>query len=188
MKNVSTRLLLSCAALGVAGGILFIVNAYIGGSVLAVAPVLYGLTLGVYFMPGAIAQFLFRRGGVAVLVAALSGLVAAAFQPLGLWAALIAVAIGLVQEIPFAIARYRVWPVWLFLLGAVISGVILAAGMYRLVGTHSLDTVGAIILLAGSVASPVIFTIVALALGRALAATGVARGIARPADSAPPRR
>ncbi|TAJ49126.1 MAG: acyl esterase [Herbiconiux sp.] len=188
MKNVSTRLLLSCAALGVAGGILFIVNAYIGGSVLAVAPVFYGLTLGVYFVPGAIAQYLFRRGGVAVLVAAISGLVAAAFQPLGFWAALIAVGIGLVQEIPFAIGRYRHFPVWLFLVGAVISGVILAAGMYRLIGTHALDALGGIILLVGSVASPVIFTIVALALARALAATGVARGIARPAGTAAPRR
>jgi hypothetical protein len=55
MKNTSTRLLLSCAALGVAGGILFVVNAYIGGTVNAVAPMLYGLTLGVYFLPGAIA-------------------------------------------------------------------------------------------------------------------------------------
>ncbi len=188
MKNVSTRLLLSCAALGVAGGILFIINAYLGGSILAVAPVLYGLTLGVYFMPGAIAQFLFRRGGVAVLVAALSGLVAAAFQPLGFWAALIAVGIGLVQEIPFAIGRYRHWPVWLFLVGAVISGVILAVGMYRLIGSNDLDAAGSVILLAGSVASPVIFTVIALALARALAATGVARGIAAPTAPAASRR
>lgn len=179
MKNVSTRLLLSCAAIGVAGGLLFIVNSYLGGTVNAVLPVLYGLTLGVYFMPGAIAQRLFRRGGVALLVAAISGLVSAAFQPLGFGAALIAVGIGLVQELPFLVVRYRRWPTWLFVAGSVLSGVVLAIGMYRLVGAHALDAVGAGILIAGSVLSPVIFTLLALALGRALEATGVTRGLDR---------
>ena len=179
MRNTSTRLLLSCAAIGVVGGILFIVGAYVGGTVNAVIPVLYGLTLGVYFVPGALAQFLFRRGGVALLVAVLSGLVAAAFQPLGIGAALIAVGIGLLQELPFVVFRYRRWPVWLFLAGAVLSGVVLAVGMYRLVGSRDLDATGAVILVVSSVLSPVVFTVLAMLLGRALAATGVARGIAR---------
>ena len=182
MKNTSTRLLLSCAAIGVAGGILFVVNSYVGGTVNAVVPMLYGLTLGVYFVPGAIAQFLFRRGGVALLVAVISGLVSAAFQPLGFGAALIAVGIGAVQELPFLIARYRYWPVWLFVVGAAFSGIVLAFGMYRLVGSRDLDVVGAVVLVAGSVLSPIVFTFVALALARALAATGVARGLARPVD------
>ncbi len=177
MKNTSTRLLLSCAAIGVAGGILFIVNAYIGGTVNAVIPMLYGLTLGVYFVPGALAQFLFRRGGVALLVAVLSGLVSAAFQPLGFGAALIALGIGAVQELPFLIGRYRHWPLWLFFAGAVFSGVILAIGMYRLVGSRDLDAAGAVVLVAGSVLSPVIFTALAIVLGRALEATGVTRGL-----------
>ncbi|GAA2235911.1 ECF transporter S component [Herbiconiux moechotypicola] len=179
MKNTSTRLLLSCAAIGVAGGLLFIVNSYVGGTVNAVVPMLYGLTLGVYFVPGVIAQALFRRGGVALLVAVLSGLVSAAFQPLGFGAALIAAAIGAVQEIPFLIARYRVWRTWLFLVGAAVSGVILAFGMYRLVGSHDLDVMGAVILLAGSFVSPIVFTLLGLALARALAAAGVGRGLAR---------
>ncbi|MDO9395344.1 MAG: ECF transporter S component [Herbiconiux sp.] len=178
MKNVSTRLLLSCAAIGVAGGLLFIVNAYLGGTVNAVLPVLYGVTLGVYFVPGAMAQALFRRGGVALLVAVLAGLVSAAFQPLGFGAALIAVGIGLVQELPFAVLRYRRWPVWLFVVGAAVSGVVLAVGMYRLVGARDLDAAGTAVLLAGSFASPVLFTLLALALARALAATGVTRGLA----------
>jgi energy-coupling factor transport system substrate-specific component len=188
MKNTSTRLLLSCAAIGVAGGILFIVNAYIGGTVNAVVPMLYGLTLGVYFVPGAIAQFLFRRGGVALLVAVISGLVSAAFQPLGFGAALIAIGIGLVQELPFLVTRYRYWPIWLFVVGAAFSGVVLAFGMYRLVGARDLDSLGAAVLVTGSVVSPIVFTLIALALGRALAATGVARGIGGPVDSRPGKR
>ena len=187
MKNTSTRLLLSCAAIGVAGGLLFIVNSYIGGTVNAVIPVLYGLTLGVYFVPGAIAQALYRRGGVALLVGVLSGLVSAAFQPLGFLAALIALGIGAVQELPFLVTRYRIWPVWLFVAGGALSGLILAVGMYRLVGAHDLDGVGTAILLVGSFVSPMVFTLLALALARALAATGVARGVARPDRRARPR-
>jgi energy-coupling factor transport system substrate-specific component len=179
MKNTSTRLLLSCAAIGVAGGLLFIVNSYIGGTVNAVVPVLYGFTLGVYFVPGAIAQALFRRGGVALLVAVISGLVSAAFQPLGFGAALIAVGIGALQELPFLVTRYRVWRAWLFVAGAAVSGVVLAVGMYRLVGAHDLDALGAVLLLAGSFVSPIAFTLLGLALARALAATGVTRGLTR---------
>jgi energy-coupling factor transport system permease protein len=145
----------------------------------AVIPVLYGLTLGVYFVPGALAQALFRRGGVALLVAVISGLVSAAFQPLGFGATVIALGIGLVQELPFVVFRYRRWGLWLFVVGSVFAGLILAAGMYRLVGSHDLDAVGTVILLGGSVVSPVVFTLLAIALARALAATGVARGIAR---------
>lgn len=183
MKNTSTRLLLSCAAIGVAGGLLFIVNSYVGGTILAVAPMLYGLTLGVYFVPGALAQRLFRRGGVALLVAVFAALVSAAFQPLGLLTVLIAAGIGLVQELPFFVLRYRFWPTWLFIAGALLSGLIVAFGMYRLVGSHELDAAGAAVLVAGSVLSPVVFTLLGLALARALAATGVARGVARPADT-----
>lgn len=178
MRNTSTRLLLSCAAIGVVGGIVFIVNSYLGGTLNAVAPMLYGLTLGVYFVPGALAQRLFRRGGVALLVAVLSGLVAAAFNPLGFGAALISVGIGALQELPFLVTRYRRWGVGLFLVGALVSGAVLAAGMYRLVGARELDPVGALVLVAGSLLSPVVFTLLALALARPLAATGVTRGLA----------
>jgi energy-coupling factor transport system substrate-specific component len=178
MKNVSTRLLLSCAAIGVAGGILFIANAYIGNVVIGVFPMLYGLTLGVYFLPGVIGQRLFRRAGVGLLIATLSGLVSAAFQPLGFVAVPIAVGIGLASELPFAVFRYRRWSTAQFLVGSLLIGVVLAVGMYRLVGSEDLDPVGAAVLVAGSVVSPVVFTVLGLAFGRALEATGVARGLA----------
>ncbi|MFB2585446.1 ECF transporter S component [Herbiconiux liukaitaii] len=180
MKSTSTRLLLSCAAIGVAGGMLFIANAYIGNVVIAVLPMLYGLTLGVYFLPGVIAQRLFRRAGVGLLVATLSGLVSAAFQPLGFVAVPIAVGIGLASEVPFLVFRYRRWSTAQFLVGSVLIGVVLAFGMYRLVGSEDLDAAGAALLVIGSVVSPVIATVVGLALGRALEATGVARGLDRP--------
>lgn len=178
MKNVSTRLLLSCAAIGVAGGLLFVAGSYLGGTVLALAPMLYGLTLGLYFVPSAIAQAVFRRGGVALLVAVLAALVSAAFQPLGILTVLIAAGIGAVQELPFLVLRYRRWPRWLFFGGAAFSGLVLAAGMYRLIGSHDLDTVGAVVLLVSTFASPIVFTALALAVARALADTGVTRGLA----------
>lgn len=177
MKNVSTRLLLSCAAIGVAGGILFAVNAWIGGTVNAVAPILYGLTVGVYFVPGAVAQYLFHRGGVAIIATVVAGLVAAPFQPIGLWAALISVGIGLFQELPFLVTRYRRWNTWLFYAGAVFAGIVMAIGMYRVVAKGALDVAGSITLMGSYFIAPIVFTALAVLLGAALWRTGVARGL-----------
>jgi energy-coupling factor transport system substrate-specific component len=177
MKNVSTRLLLSCAAIGVAGGILFAVNAWIGGTVNAVAPIFYGLTVGVYFVPGAVAQYLFHRGGVAIIATVVAGLVAAPFQPIGLWAALISVGIGLFQELPFLVTKYRRWNTWLFFAGAVFAGIVMAIGMYRVVAKGALDVAGSITLMGSYFIAPIIFTAIAVALGAALWRTGVARGL-----------
>jgi energy-coupling factor transport system substrate-specific component len=177
MGNMSTRLLLSCAAIGVAAGLLFAMNAWIGGTVAAVAPLLYGFTIGVYFMPGVVAQYLIRRGGVAVLTAGIAGLVSAPLQPIGFWATLIAVAIGLFQELPFLATRYRLWRPWLFWVGAVAAGVVCAFGMYRFVAKEGLDASGAALLMSGYIVAPIVFTGLALLIGAALARTGVARGL-----------
>lgn len=177
MKNVSTRLLLTCAAIGVAGGLLFTVNAWIGGTVAAAAPLFYGFTIGVYFMPGVVAQYLMHRSGVAVLTAGIAGLVSAPLQPIGFWATLIAVAIGLFQEGPFLFTRYQNWRPWLFWIGGIVAGIICAFGMYRTVAKDGLDPTGAAILMSGYFVAPVVFTGIALLVAAALARTGAARGL-----------
>jgi energy-coupling factor transport system substrate-specific component len=177
MRNVSTRLLLTCAAIGVAGGLVFALNAWIGGTVAALAPLLYGFTIGVYFLPGVVAQYLIRRGGVAVLTAGIAGLVTAPLQPIGFWATLIAIAIGAFQELPFLVTRYRRWRTWLFVVGGVIAGVVCALGMYRTVAKDALDGASAAILMTGYFVAPIVFTVIAVLLGAALTRTGVARGL-----------
>ena len=177
MRNVSTRLLLTCAAIGVAGGLVFALNAWIGGTVAAFAPLLYGFTIGVYFVPGVVAQYVIRRGGVAVLTAGIAGLVTAPLQPLGFWATIIAIAIGAFQELPFLVTRYRRWSTWLFLVGGVVAGVVCALGMYRTLAKDALDAGSGAVLMSGYFVAPVVFTALAVLLGAALVRTGVARGL-----------
>jgi energy-coupling factor transport system substrate-specific component len=177
MRNVSTRLLLTCAAIGVAGGLVFALNAWIGGTIAALAPLFYGFTIGVYFVPGVVAQYVIRRGGVAVLTAGIAGLVTAPLQPLGFWATIIAIAIGAFQELPFLVTRYRRWSTWLFLVGGVIAGVVCAVGMYRTLAKDSLDAASGAVLMSGYFVAPVVFTALAVLLGAALVRTGVARGL-----------
>ena len=177
MRNVSTRLLLTCAAIGVAGGLVFALNAWIGGTVAALAPLFYGFTIGVYFLPGVVAQYVIRRGGVALLTAAVAGLVTAPLQPIGFWATLIAIAIGAFQELPFVVTRYRRWNTWLFTVGGIVAGVVCAAGMYRTLAKDALDASSGAILMTGYFVAPVVFTAIAVLLGAALVRTGVARGL-----------
>ncbi|MDN4641516.1 ECF transporter S component [Agreia sp. PsM10] len=174
---MSTRLLLTCAAIGVAGGLVFALNAWIGGTIAALAPLFYGFTIGVYFVPGVVAQYVIRRGGVAVLTASIAGLVTAPLQPLGFWATIIAIAIGAFQELPFLVTRYRRWSTWLFLVGGVIAGVVCAVGMYRTLAKDSLDAASGAVLMSGYFVAPVVFTALAVLLGAALVRTGVARGL-----------
>ena len=177
MRNVSTRLLLTCAAIGVAGGLAFAVNAWIGDTIAALAPLFYGFTIGVYFVPGVVAQYVIRRGGVAVLTAGITGLVTAPLQPLGFWATLIAIAIGAFQELPFLVTRYHRWSTWLFIVGGVAAGVVCALGMYRTLAKDALDAASGAVLMSGYFVAPVVFTALAVLLGIALVRTGVARGL-----------
>ncbi|MDJ1371366.1 ECF transporter S component [Gulosibacter molinativorax] len=177
MRNISTRLLIACAAIGVAGGVLFTAHAWIGGLTVNTIPFLYGITMGLYFLPGALAQALFHRGGVALLTASLSGLVASPFQPIGFLAFLIGIVIGLIQELPFLIARYRVWKTWLFLVSGLVSGLLTMGAAFGILGGQNYNLGGTILVVASFFISPVIFTGIALWLARALDQAGVARGL-----------
>ncbi|NLT26670.1 MAG: ECF transporter S component [Microbacteriaceae bacterium] len=177
MKNVSTRLLMSSAAIGVAGGVLFTAHALVGGLAVNTVPFLYGLTMGVYFLPGTLAQALFRRGGVAMLASALAGLVSSPFQPIGFTALLIGLAIGVMQEAPFLIGRYRHWPTWLFWLSGTIQGVLVMGAAFGIMRGQDLGVAGAVLLFVSFFVSPPIFTGIALWLAKALDRAGVARGL-----------
>ncbi|WP_183086491.1 ECF transporter S component [Mycetocola zhadangensis] len=184
---MSTRLLLTCAAIGVAGGLVFVVSGYLNGVMSAAVPILYGSLVGVYFLPGVVSQSLLRRGGVALLTGLFAGLIAAAFSPqwfLRYFGA--GLAIGLLQEVPFLIGRYRYWRGWVFYLAAAIAGLIFGAGVFVAIGAEKFEPLANIVYFGLFVVSPMIFTW----LGRILAAridkTGVARGLQREVDRRAP--
>ena len=152
---------------------LFIANAWIGGTVNAVFPLLYGLTTGVYFLPGALAQRLFERGGVALVTATLAGLISSPFQPIGFWAALIALSIGGLQELAFLVSRYRHWNLWQYYAGAAFAGTVFALAMVRVVAQDALDAGATVLLMGGYFIAPIAFTALALWIASRARAAGV---------------
>lgn len=181
MQRLSTRLLLTCAAIGVGGGLVFVVSGYVGGTISATAPVLYGLIIGVYFLPGVVAQALLRRGGVALMTGLTAGLVSAAFSPQWFFRYFgTGLAIGLLQEIPFAVSRYRVWRSWVFYLAAGIAGIVFAASVLVVLGIDHFTPVAQAAYIALFVLSPIAFTAAGRGVAAALARAGVGRSIAKP--------
>jgi energy-coupling factor transport system substrate-specific component len=189
MRNSSTRLLLTCAAIGVGGGLVFVASGYVQGLIAATLPILYGLLIGVYFLPGVIAQSLLRRGGVALLTGVFAGLVAAAFSPQWFFRYLGAgLAIGLLQELPFAVTRFRYWKAWIFYLAATIAGILFGIGVFVVLGASTFPGWASVVYFTLFVVSPIVATWLGRLLADRLDRTGVARGLQHEIDRRAGRR
>lgn len=178
--RLSTRVLLTCAAIGVATGALSAGAGAVSGVVSATVPILYGLVLGVHVLPGVIAQELLRRPWVALITHLVAALVASAVVPV--WAGRYigtALLIGGLQEGIAALGRYRRWQPWRFYLSAVIIGAIIATAIGFAADIGRFALWGQIVYVALFVVGPVAWTAVGLAVGAALRRAGVARSSSR---------
>lgn len=176
MHRTSTRVLLSCAAIGVGGGIVAGASGYLAGLIAGIAPILYGITIGAHFLPSAVALALLRRPGVAVLTGFIAGLVGTLFAPLWIWRYLgTGLLVGALLELPFFLTRYRDWSAWLYYVAAAFAGVALAAGTFLLLGAEHYAPLTWVIYLALFVASPVFFTWLGRLIAVRLAKAGVAK-------------
>ncbi len=182
MKRLSTRLLLTCAAIGVAGGFVVLPAVWAGTALLAVAPQFYGLIVGAYLFPGVIAQSLARRGGLALVTATLAGIVASPFIAGGFGYIPLFILVGVLQEVPFAIAGYRYWKGWVFYLTAVVAGLGIAVGVFIAVNAASAPLWVQIVNPLVFVVSLVLFTYLGRVVAAGLTRAGVARGLALPVD------
>jgi len=158
----------------------FSVSAYISGTGAAVAPLFYGAVIGVYFLPGVVAQALLRRGGVALITAVIAGLVSVPFQPIGFMAVMAAGSIGALQEVPFLIALYRYWRAWLFYVTATIAGVAFGLGVFFAQGAETAQPWAQALHIGLFAVSPVVFTGIGRAVAKALERTGAGRGLQGP--------
>jgi energy-coupling factor transport system substrate-specific component len=173
---LSTRILLVCAAIGVATGILGGIAGYLSVVVSAGIPVLYGLVLGSHVLPGVIAQSLLRMPGVAVITHVLAALVSSAFAPAWVLRYIgTALLIGAVQEGIMAIGRYRNWASWRFVLASVVVGIILAVPIGLAADVEKFAPWAYVLYLAMFVVGPVLWTYAGLGIGEALRKAGVAQ-------------
>lgn len=180
MKNMTTRFLLSCAAIAVGGGLIGIPNAYLFDGLAISAPALLGLAAGLYVLPGIVAQAAFRRPGVALLTQVLAGLAAAPFVPTGILSVIAFALLGLLLEIPYAVLLYRYWRGWF----AYVAGAFVAV-IYSVLWGFAYDTPSlGLVTLVGQplilLASMVVATWVGRLIAFRLERTGVLRGLRSP--------
>ena len=175
-SRLSTSVLLTCAAIGVAAGVLQAGAGAISGPVSAAVPIIYGLVLGVHVLPGVIAQDLLRRPWVALITHFVAALVASAFLPVFVGRYLgTALLIGGLQEGIAALGRYRRWDPWRFFLSAAIVGVVIAVPIWFATDATRFPLWAQIVYIALFVVGPMLWTAVGLAIGGALRRAGVAR-------------
>ncbi|MDZ8200509.1 ECF transporter S component [Microbacterium sp. SSW1-59] len=175
-SRLSTSVLLTCAAIGVATGVVSAGAGAVSGVVSAAVPVLYGLVLGVHVLPGVIAQVLLRMPWVALISHLLAALVASAFVAPWIGRYLgTAILIGGLQELIAAIGRYRRWERWRYFVSAVIVGIVLAVPIALVADLARFEPWAQVIYIAMFIVGPVAWTAAAVAIGEALRRTGVGR-------------
>ncbi|MDE0545120.1 ECF transporter S component [Microbacterium sp. C7(2022)] len=176
MSRLATSYLLTCAAIGVAGGVLLWGATALSTALFAVVPFISVALAGLWLLPAVIALRLLERPGAGLLVGLISGLVVFPYLFTNLWWALFA-------ELPFLLAFYRSWRTWQYYAGAVFVGVlypVLAAASFNLWAMPLWATVGFFAL---TMASCLLGTWVGILIADRLRRAGVAtlarrRGIA----------
>lgn len=171
-----TRVLLVCAAIGVATGILGGIAGLITPGVLVLTPYLYGLVLGSHVLPGIIAQEALRRPLVALVTHLIAALIASAFNPA--WALRFigtALLFGAIQEGVAALTRYRAWGAWRFFVSATVIGLFVAVVVFFAAHLSTLALWAQIAYLVVSVLGPIAWTAIGLGIGASLSRAGVAR-------------
>lgn len=173
---LSTRVLLVCAAIGVATGIFGGIAGWLTPLLLA-SPLmfLYGLLLGSHVLPGIIAQEVLRLPLVALITHLFAALIASAFNPA--WSLRFigtALLFGLIQEGIAALTRYRSWGPWRFFISAVVIGFFVAIVVFFAAHLAVMPLWAQIMYLTISVLGPVVWTAIGLAIGSSLRKAGVA--------------
>ncbi|MDP3952422.1 ECF transporter S component [Microbacterium sp.] len=173
-RVLSTRVLLICAAVGVATGLVSAGAGYLSIIVSAGAPVLYGLVLGSHVLPGILAQSLLRVPGVALITHVLAALVSTAFAPAWVLRYIgTALLIGVIQEGITAIGRYRYWGLGRFMISAVIVGVLLAVPISFAADIDKFEPWAFVLYLVMFIVGPVAWTFIGVRIGSALRRAGV---------------
>lgn len=173
---LTTRVLLTCAAIGVATGLVSAGAGYLSLPVSAAVPVLYGVLLGSHVLPGIVAQALLRLPWVAILTHVLAALVSSALAPH--WATRFigaAILIGGIQEGIAALTRYRHWEWWRYLISAIIVGAVLAVSIGIAADVTKFAVWAMIVYFALFLLAPIAWTFAGIAIAEALRKAGVAR-------------
>lgn len=126
--QVTTAYLLTCAAIGVAGGVMLWGAGWVSTVLFATVPFVSVAIAGLWLLPATVALRLLERPLAGILVGVISGLVVFPFLGAAVWWAFFA-------ELAFLVGLYRFWNTWQYYAGAVFVGAIypvLAAESFNL--------------------------------------------------------
>lgn len=173
MGRASTAYLLTCAAIGVAGGVVLAAGWWLSLALFATVPFATVAIAGLWVIPPVVALRLLQRPFAGLLAGLISGLVLAPFYTISAVATTLFWAFF--PELPFMVTLYRRWATWLHYAGAALIGVaypILAAQSFDLWSMAMPVLVGFIALCAASCVGG---TALAILIADRLRAAGVAR-------------
>ncbi|MFK3676864.1 ECF transporter S component [Microbacterium sp. NPDC090218] len=119
-----TAILLTCAALGVAGAVLLAPMNWLSTLLTGPLPFVGMALAGVWLLPSVIALRLLRRPLVGLLVALIAGLVLVPFSGHGFTSVLTNLWWAAFTELPFLFVLWRYWGTWMHYLGAVAVGIV----------------------------------------------------------------
>lgn len=175
-----TALLLTCAALGVAGGLLLAPANWISTALTAVSPFLGMAIAGLWLLPSVIALRLLRRPLVGLLVGLIAGLVIVPFSGYGIASVLTNLWWAAFTELPFLFVLWRYWAGWLHYVGAVLAGVVYTLSAWAWYDLGAMSIWGQAGFFIVSIASCVAGTALGILIADRLGRAGVGRrGVGR---------
>ena len=181
-----TRILLSAAALGAAGGVYVVALNWASVLTGAIAYYIYAATIALWALPVFVSQALLRRPGIALLTAVIMALINAAFTPFGVQQLANFVVVGLLMELPFAVTLYRRWSKRMFWIAHPISA-LLQSAIYTVSVILAFEAVPwwalTIAIVGGIISSFVVTWLGQLIAGRLRKAGLGGREVARPAQA-----
>lgn len=124
MSRVTTAYLLTCAAIGVAGGVLLAVATWLSTAIFAALPFASVAIAGLWLLPATLALRLLQRPFAGLLVGVISGIVCIPFSPTGVYIVFTNVWWAFFAEIAFLVVLYRFWKTWQHYAGAVVVGIV----------------------------------------------------------------
>jgi len=127
MSRVATAYLLTCAAIGVATGLLIIPATALSTALYPTAPPLSALTYAAWVVGYVLAMRLLERPGAALLTGLISGLVATPLSATGPAIIITNVMFAAIVELPFLLTLYRRWSAWLLYGGSVAGAALYSA-------------------------------------------------------------
>lgn len=119
-----TAILLTCAALGVAGGLLLAPANWLSTILFPVLPFASVAIAGLWLLPSVIALRLLKRPLVGLLVGLLAGLVIVPFSGYGFGSVATNLWWAAFTELPFLFVLWRYWGTWLHYAGALIVSIV----------------------------------------------------------------